>query len=204
MIIFNSTDHPIAVFLYNRSVVIEAGRYYEDPLIEGEYEFRAYKLRKNGKPLSYFGKNDEDWGAMMHRYHLCLGVSGKLMAERDCKLHIREKYRNFFGFSNNKSELECLECIVENGKLQNVQNYFPASHWPKRELYRCYFMLGFFILCNLAMLSIPQYDLSTFALKFLFQGLFLFLDWECIRTIRILRKYPIRSETEVIQKDERN
>jgi hypothetical protein len=55
-------------------------------------------------------------------------------------------------------------------------------------------MLGFFIFCNLAMLSIPQYDLSTFALKFLFQGLFLFLDWECIRTIRILRKYPIHEE----------
>lgn len=199
MIIFNTTDHPIAVFLYNRSVVIEAGRYYEDSLIEGEYDFRAYKLRKNGKPLSYFGKNDEDWGAMMYRYHLCLGVSGKLTAERDCKLHIGEKYCRFFGFSRNKSELECLECTVENGKLQNVQNYFPASHWPKRELYRCYFMLGFFIFCNLAVLSIPQYDWGTYALKFLFQGLFLFLDWECIRTIHILRKYPIRSETEVIR-----
>ena len=141
---------------------------------------------------------------MMHVQRLCLGVSGKLTAERDCKLHIREKYCRFFGLSRNKSELECLECTVENGKLQNVQNYFPTYYWPKRELRGIYLMLGFFILCNLAMLSIPQYDISTFALKFLFQGLFLFLDWMCIRTIRILRKYPIRSETEVIRKDECN
>ena len=204
MIIFNNTDHPLAVFVGDFSVVIEAGRYYEDPLIEGEYAFRAYKLRSGGQTRKLRGKMDEDWGIMGYRFCPCLGLSGTLVAERDAKLHIDEQYRRLSGWSRDKRELEFLHCTVENGELKHPENYFTSSYWRQRELVYNYLLLGFLIPFNLLMLSIPQYDIAAFALKFLFQGLFLFLDWECIRAIRILRAYPIRQEKDVIAQNERN
>ena len=198
MIIFNNTDHPLAVFVGDFSVVIEARRHAEAYLPEGQYAFRTYKLRSGGQTRKLRGKTDEDWGIMGYRLCPCLGLSGTLVAERDVKLHIDEQYRRLSGFSRGKRELEYLRCTMENGKLKNPENFFTSSYWRQRELFYNYLLLGFLIPVNLLMLSIPQYDITAFALKFLFQGLFIVTDWECIRAIRILRAYPIRKEEDVI------
>lgn len=133
-------------------------------------------------------------GRLGYRNCPCLGVSGTLVAEQDAKLHIEEKYCYCFGYGRNRSELECLTCTVENGKMQDVQNYFTSSVWQSRQLSSISLLLGVLILINIAILSIPQYDATTFILKFLFQGLFLFVDRECIRAIHILREYPVKPE----------
>lgn len=192
MIIFNTTDHPVEVVLGDRSEVIEANRYREADLPEGEYAFRVCKLQKSGKARSFRGKADDGWGAWGYHVCPCLELEGTLTAKRDVKLHVGERYRRLYFVGRQRRELEYLDCTAENGDLKNAKHYFTSAYLRHRELMENYILLGILILLHLAVLSIPQYDIATLVFKFLFQGFCLLFDWQCIRVIRILRKYPVK------------
>ncbi len=192
MIIFNNTDHPVTVILGDCSFVIEARRHWEEPIPEVEYPFCVNKLQKGGKLRRFRGKTDDDWGTWGYHLCPCLGFSGTLTVEWDTKLHVSERYRRLYFIGRQRRELEYLDCTVENGNLKNAKHYFTSAYLRNRELLENYLLLGILILLNLAVLSIPQYDIATFVFKFLFQGFCLLFDWQCIRVIRILREYPVK------------
>lgn len=126
MIIFNNTDHPIVVRMGEREFLIEANRFSQETIEEGEYALTVYKQKDNGKIRKVRGKADDEWGLWGYKWCPSLALSGTLIAGRDTKLHIGQTYQRFgFRMESIKGELELLECTVENGELQDAESFFP-------------------------------------------------------------------------------
>lgn len=192
MIIFNNTDHPISVKIGDRELEIEPCRYVEETIPEGEYPILIHKQKKNGKPMKLRGKSDEEWGMMGYRWCLSSAVSGAVITKRDTKLHIDQKYRRYCGYGRNKSELELLECTIENGELQNLQSFFPKSYHHHRIMRDLYLTIGILFFIHPGLFLCLLENPSQWLIVLVFQVLFLFSEWEIIRAIRILRNYSVK------------
>ena len=199
MIIFNNTDHPILVRMGERELLIEANRFIEEAIEEGVYPLTVYKQKDNGKPLTFRHEKDEDWGMFARRGIVSLAVSRKIEVERNTKFHIVEqehRYR-FYGYGNNTRYLELLDCTVESGALSELCSVFASPAQRRYLVQNLHLMLGLTIFFHTMISLIPLAewnDPDAWWLISIFQILFIFEEWQCIRSLRILRQYPVVSE----------
>lgn len=193
MIIFNNTDHPIIVRMGEREFLIEANRFSQETIEAGEYALTVYKQKDNGKIRKVRGKADDEWGVWGYKWCPSLALSGTVAVSRDTKLHIGQTYQRY-GFRNAsvKDELELLECTVENGELQDAESFFHKSYFYRRMMMQYYLTLGgmcfFHLLTFLCLFAEP----SEWLFLLVFQVLFFVCEWDTIRILRFLRKYPVR------------
>lgn len=193
MSIFNNTDHPIVVRMGEREFLIEANRFSQETIEEGEYALTVYKQKDNGKIRKVRGKADDEWGVWGYKWCPSLALSGKLIAGRDIKLHIGQTYQRFgFRMESIKGELELLECTVENGELQDAESFFHKSYFYRRMMRYYYLVMGMLCFLHPILFLCLFAQPSEWLLILVFQVLFFVFEWDTIRILRILRKYPVR------------